>query len=430
MSIATFFAAEPGLLKRHERRARTVAPRTAKSLIFILAGVLAAALLWANRTEVQELARAEGEIVPTGRLIVVEHFDGGVIEEVTVRQGDRVEAGAVLARLTSPTLGKTDAELGQELALLKEREALTLALLQDGADTASLPDAYAVARRELHESQREMLLQRVKSRQEALDIARSAREVAEERVRLAERELDRIRTLQEKGYVPMTQVSEQQDMIQAIRGDLLQASTALARAVGDHADAVSAVQEADLGHGRQLQEELFDIRQELERLEGRLSDLDARRDRLTVTAPEAGIVQLTASTSPGEVVGAGEKMFELLPTSEQLVAEIRLAPGDIGHVFAGDAVTIKPTAFDARRYGELHGTIKAISPTSVLDPDGRPYFNASVALNSTVLSRGAARGEVSAGMLVMAEIQTDRRTILEYLLKPIDRSLEMSLSER
>ncbi len=352
MTAASLFAPASGLKARHERRMHVRAPRTAKSLIFVLAGLFAAALLWANRTELQELARAEGEIVPAGRLLHIEHYDGGVIEEVRVRQGDRVEAGEVLARLSSPTLGKTEAELQQELVLLTTRDEMLRALLRDAPDPDTRPDAYAAARRELHESRREMLMQRVQSRDEALAIARSARDVAEQRVALSERELDRLKTLQDKGYVAQTAVSEQEDQLQAIRGDLLAASNALARAVGEQADAVAAVHEADLGYRQELQEEIFEATQQIERIEGRLAELDERRARLVVTAPEAGIVQLAALTSPGEVVDAGEKMFEILPTSERLMAEIRLTPGDIGHVSVGDAVTIKP---DRLRRAPLRG---------------------------------------------------------------------------
>ncbi len=422
-------AAAAGLIasRRTAREAR--APRTAAALILALTVLLVAAVVWAARTELQEIARAEGEIMPAGRLVYVEHFDGGIVDAVAVRAGSLVARGQVLARLQSPDLGRRAAELAGDRALLEGRMRDLVALIDAGLPR---PDEgrHATARRDHHETRVAMLRDRADAQAEALGIARDASMLAAERLRHGEEDFARIETLHRRGLISTAVLRSREDLLQAQRGDRLAAQSDLARAMGGAADAETAVTETVLAYRREIEQEIFDLGQEIARADARIAELAARRGRLVVTAPTDGRVQAVLATTPGEVIAPGERLFEILPSGEALIAEIRLMPNDIGHVAVGDAVTLKPTTFDARRYGTLAGRIATISPTSSIDPEGRPYFTADVALDATRLGRGPYEGRIGAGMIVLAEMQTGRRTVLQYLLKPIDQSLAISMTER
>ncbi|MEM7669913.1 MAG: HlyD family type I secretion periplasmic adaptor subunit [Pseudomonadota bacterium] len=418
-----------GLFARKHVREASRAPRTAKAIIAILSVFLVAAIVWAARTEIRELAKAEGEIVPRGSLTYIEHFDGGVIDRILVAAGDRVEAGQALARLSSPELAQTRNELMGERTLLADHRAMLKALIAGDA-AGPVAGSYATTRRDLHLSRMDMLQDRVAGRVDALEIARDAHAVARERLALADRERTRLQTLFDQGHVPRTRLTVQDDLQQRIQSDLLVAKTQLARATSDRTDAIAARAEARLLYEQDLQSELFGVEQDLSRVERRLDEIAQQQDRLHVRTPVSGIVQAVANTTPGEVIDAGERMFEILPTTVGLVAEIRVTPEDIGHISLGHGVSLRPTAFDARRYGQLRGQIERISPTSTLDPQGFPYFSVEVGLEGTTLDRGPFHGEVGAGMVVLAEIETSRRTVLQYLLKPIDQSLAMAMTER
>ncbi|MGB3554900.1 MAG: HlyD family type I secretion periplasmic adaptor subunit [Jannaschia sp.] len=420
---------ETGLLDRKKAADQSRAPRTAKALVLVLTLLLAGTVLWSARTEVRELTRAEGEIVPRGHLTHIEHFDGGMLADILVKPGDRVVADQVLARLTSPDLGRTERELDQERRILADHKDMLDALIAgDPADPVA--GSYATTRRDLYLSRAAMLRDRAQGRAAALAIARSARSVARERQTLGEVELTRLRKLFESGYLPQARISAQGDLLQTIRGDLLNAETVLSRAMTDEADARAAMVEAELSYRQNLQEELFNVVQDITRVDLRLGELAAQRRRLDVRSPAAGIVQSVATTTRGEVIEAGERLFEILPTTVGLVADIRVTPEDIGHIAIGDPVKLTPTSFDTRRYGHLAGTIARISPTSTLDPRGHPYFSVEVGLDGTTLGRGPFQGEISPGMVVLAEMETSRRTVMQYLLKPIDQSLAMAMTER
>jgi HlyD family secretion protein/adhesin transport system membrane fusion protein len=429
MSKGTPRPAAAGALDRHRAAARMHAPRTARGLILLLAALLAGSVAWAGRTELRELVRAEGEIVPSGRLVAVEHFDGGLVEEVLVAHGDRVGADQVMARLSSPELGRVEAELRKERALLARKQAGLGALLDDAAEIP--PDAaFAMARRDLHHARLRILRDRAASRAAALELAEEALAVVTERVRLAEEDVRRAEALFDRGLVAKSAMTARQDVLQGIRGDLFAAKTVVSRALGEATDARLAVDEAELAFRQEIERELLDVADGIERVEARKADAREQRRRLTVRSPVAGLVQSAIPPTPGEVIAPGERIFEILPTGASLVAEVRLRPVDIAQVRAGDPVSLKPTAYDARRYGTLSGRIATISPTTLLDTEGQPYFSAEVALDDTVIGSGPFTGEVGPGMVVMAEMQTGRRTVLDYLLKPIAQSLQMSMTER
>ena len=225
-------------------------------------------------------------------------------------------------------------------------------------------------------------------------------------------------------------MTRQRDLTETVRADLIGAEVALADAETALAEAVAALAEADLAYREENLKALYVALQEVERLSLLLEEIEGREGRLVVRAPEAGIVQTAAYGAAGEVVPPGGAMFELLPTDQRLVAIVRLSPDDIGHVAPGQAVILKPTTYDARRYGELTGRIESISPTSVTPEQKEPYFRTVVALDDDHIGSGVFRRPVRAGLVVSAEIQTARRTVLEYLLKPIERSLNHAMTER
>ncbi len=420
---------DPGLFARKKSMQEARGPRTAKALVVILAFLVGAAGLWAVKTEIRELARAQGEIVPKGQLTLVEHFDGGVLAATMVEAGEHIGIGEILARLSSPDLHRRQQENRHEQRVLSERKATLSALIAgDALEEAGL--SYARTRRQLHEAQVAILEERVRGAAEVLRIARSAQTVARERDALGKRELVRLRRMEELGLLPAIRISAQQDFLQTVRGDLLGAQTSLSRAIADEVDARAAVAEARLAYRQGLEQEMYEVEQELARIDLRGLEIAAQKDRLVVRAPVAGVVQTVVTNTPGEVIEPGERLFEILPTSVELIAQVRVTPEDIGHIAVGDPVKVKPTAFDARRYGHLPGRIFRISPTSTLDPQGMPYFSVDIRFDRRELDLGPFHAEIGAGMVVLAEMETSRRTVLQYLLKPIDQSLSMAMSER
>ncbi|PLX32741.1 MAG: HlyD family type I secretion periplasmic adaptor subunit, partial [Hyphomicrobiales bacterium] len=168
-------------------------------------------------------------------------------------------------------------------------------------------------------------------------------------------------------------------------------------------------------------------RAEAEQQVGKLKD---RVNRLYVRAPVSGLVKQVVPKSTGAVVRPGEMLAEIVPTGQALVAEVHVKHKDIGHVKPGDPAEIKVTTFDPNRYGALHGSVKTISASSFKDEQGEPYFKATLGIDDSDYGNKPGHVKLSAGMVVNAEIVTDRKSLTRYLLKPIYRSIDTAFTER
>jgi HlyD family type I secretion membrane fusion protein len=441
-------AVENGIFARSAERQAARAPATARAISLTLVCFLCAAIAFTAVTPVRELARAQGTIVPSGRLIKIEHMTGGIVAEVTVQEGTPVAVGDVLARLESPDLKlqvaeirealwqvhlqqKTIADLLAHINPSRKDEVIPASLQTEyPAPLASEAAVYGKARHALHLARQRIVSDRVQQLDETLATLRSARAVTAARVTQYADQVARLSQLAAQGHVSQFRLSDAQDRLGELRGEQADADVALARKQSERQAEQARWAENALTHREALLKEAYDLAQEARTLTSQLAGLQARLASLVIRAPSDGVIQSIAFPAPGEVISPDTELFELLPSAASLVAEIKLKPQDIGHVYEGAQVKLKLQTFDFRRFGGITGEIKTISPTIITDPDGTSHFRAVVTLASDHVGEGNFVRPVRPGMEVAAEIQTNSRTVLEYLLKPLDASLRTALSER
>lgn len=429
------------VIERKRRKQKLRAPKISVMLILTLSGFLCGGVILASTTVVDELARAEAKIMPSGRLRQIENFEGGVIEAVHVQEGQEVAENDVIAVLSSPVLEQEERETTQSLALLDQRidslQVIFGLLGQPTELTASIdedqeglgPD-YALARLSLHMARQNMLKERADNLDQTTVALQAALTIVRDRIIAKEKSIARLANLQERGYVTLSRLDDQVDALDALRGGLVDAELQAATALNEHKQALSTWIENDLTIREELLLELSTLTQERQSTEQRLTSLALRRARLSIRAPSSGTIQSVEFPSPGEVIEPGTTLFELLPSSAVLVAEVKIGTDDIGHVRKGDRVALKLSTYDARRYGQLDGVLTSLSPTFLVDPEGIEYFRATVTLDRTTIGSGIWERPVQAGMIASAEVVTDQRTVLAYLLKPVQRSLEKAFRER
>jgi HlyD family secretion protein/adhesin transport system membrane fusion protein len=176
--------------------------------------------------------------------------------------------------------------------------------------------------------------------------------------------------------------------------------------------------------------ELGTVSGEIEQVRGLMDKQLDRVDRLDVRSPVAGLVQDLRIHSVGEVLPAGGNVSRVVPVNDVLEAEVRIAPGDVGHVHVGQRVRIKISSFEYVRYGTLNGSIAKISPTTFTDENGKPYYKSNVKLERNYMGTIEGVNLIQPGMVVQADIVTGSRTLIEYLLKPIYLALQDSFHER
>ncbi|MGC3940142.1 HlyD family type I secretion periplasmic adaptor subunit [Roseobacter sp. EG26] len=433
--------AKPGVFARKMARETRRQPRIAAMVLLTLAGFLTGAILLATVTIVPELARAEGEIVPSGHAHRIESPNSGVVESVLVREGQRVAKDQILATLVSPGLKREEQNIRQRLVGATDRiDTLAILLKQleqphndveGGGNLSREASDFLFTKLSLHKARQEIADQRVTHLEGVIERLEAARQLMEDRVAQRTAAVDRLENLFASGNVTRARLEAEQQTLDELRGRLIDTDIQLATTRTSFAEAQATPMENELALREQTLTELVSLHQERDALQVQLRSVAQQRKELLVRAPVDGEIQSVAFPRAGEVIEAGVAMFELINTSDRLVAEIRIDTNDIGHIQVGDTVALKLTTYDARRYGELEGEIESLSPTFVVDPvDGSTYFRGVVGLSRDSIGEGVWRRPLRVGMATNAEIVTDERTLMAYLTKPVQRSLEKAFAER
>lgn len=437
-----FFFARKGVFQRSKTRNDARGPKTAKIVIMTIVGFLTSIIWLASVTQVPEVTRASGEFKPMGGYRQVQSSEGGVVFDVFVTEGEKVEKNQVLAVLRSSALGDLIRDTEEEIRS-SEDELSNLkgivATLNDSTTPISVAVEklradglmYAASRLSIFASQQSIQDQISKQLEQTLLVQEETSILTSQRIESRKARLARVQTLKSKGLVTIRELDDQRDSLDQLRAAQIEVDVRLSQTKKELNSARSLVDQDRLNLRSSLLIEIFKLEQNSDALSVRLSALIERNENLKVRAPETGIIQAVAFPNFGELVAPGETIFELLPTTARLVAEIEFDPVDIGHIFLGDAVSLKVDTFDARRYGQVSGKIHSFSPSLVVDPaTAREFFRATVSLEQETIGAGKWERALKAGMVTTAEVVTGERTAIAYLIKPVSRSLNKAFGER
>lgn len=417
-------------------------PRAIGRTLYILCGLVIALLLWASIGEIREVAPTRGEIVPSGAVQPVQHLEGGIVEKILVREGELVEQGAPLVQLRA-------SDASSELARIRVRlDWLTLE--DERLDAEALGESSGAGLRgvsgriALSDRQRDAFLANLRSRrkeQEALAARVDQREaeiaglVARESLLQQQLETEREKVaiqseLLKEGYTSRRRYLEAKTQLHAAENDLASVSGQLGQARAGLGEAQAALAKARADVLQQVAEQKSKIGEERAELQEQLAGLQDRADRLVVRAPVGGLVKSIEQSGSGSVVKPGDLVAEIVPLEEDLVAEVKVEPKDIGHIKEGDAADVQVTSYDASRYGSVQGTVRTISASSFKDENGEAYFKAVIALAAREVGSGENTRPVLPGMVVQANVVTGSKSLMRYMLKPIVRSLDTAFGER
>lgn len=420
-------------------------PRFYQHLMIVGGVFLALSILWASVTEIKELARANGEVTPAGQVLLVQHLEGGIVAELLVSEGEIVDAGQPLI-LLQPIAAEGD--LGQltarESAARFKIERLTAfidARPMDPAIVGAVPseaDLAIFANENAHlqasltaaDRQREGFLARIEQRIFEIESLSNQRLSLKEQVQLMIEQVNLREGLVEKGLVSRIVFLETRRSLEQTRVQLISTAGNLARAREALREEEAGLEELDAT----LINDALDTRSataaELAETQSALLKLSDRVNRLTVTAPVRGIVQDLAAQSIGEVIAPGGLVAQIVPIDDELVAEVRVMPDDIGHIRIGHPASVKITTYDPARFGDIEGEVRRISASTFRDEQDEPYYKVIIALSKTHVGLGTSHHAVLPGMVVNAEIVTGSKSLVRYLLKPVFRSLDVAFTER
>lgn len=405
--------------------------------------LLMACIYWASQTKLEQVAMASGAVIPAGNIKVVQHLEGGILEEIMVSEGDTVAAGQELFRvklgIDSIDLGRLKVEL-DSLLISRQRTISESENKTEVAFTkyhnATYPDIVR-AQHQLFLSNRAVLARQLEIGAARLAQARSEKKQVEGRISNLETQIEREGRL-------LRIFRRQQKGGSSSEVDVLNAEIKLGEAqsaLEDSRHRLNVLDDAieEIVTTQKQEQEKFRIRAllDLDEIEEKVAIIRARIDRAgdqqkrsTVLSPIDGVVKALRYTTVGNVIRPAEVLAEIVPGGSNLLIEARLQPVDIGFVKVGAPAMIKVGTYDFSRYGGINGKVSLIGASSVTDEQGNTYFEIHVEPEKEYLGVHEGDLPISPGMQAVVDVKTGTRTVLEFLLKPILKIRDEAFRER
>ncbi|HRK12407.1 MAG TPA: HlyD family type I secretion periplasmic adaptor subunit, partial [Thauera sp.] len=414
-------------------------PLRARGLLWIIALVLVALVVWAALAELDEVTRGEARVIPSSQLQVVQSFDGGVVEEIAVREGQVVDTGELLLRIDPTRFVSTLLESRATAQALQARAARLEALTRGGEFAVAaelereIPDIVAHERR-MFETSREginaqiaIARQQLSQRQQELNEVRARRDQAARGLDLAVRELDVTRPLVRSGAVSDVDILRLERDVARMRGERDQAAAQISRVQAAITEAEGKIQEVELAVRNQWRAELSDTMSKLGSLSEGARGLEDRVKHAEIRSPMRGTVKRLLVNTVGGVVQPGREVVEIVPLDDALLLEARIKPRDIGFLRPEQPAVVKFSAYDFAIYGGLDAVVEHISADTVLDDKGNAFYIVRVRTLQNELGEGMP---IIPGMVADVDILTGKKSVLAYLAKPVLRAKANALTER
>ncbi|MFA4940106.1 HlyD family efflux transporter periplasmic adaptor subunit [Brevundimonas sp.] len=364
----------------------------ARPVLWVCVALVAVFGLWASWATVDEVARGEGRVVPSSRVQVIQSLEGGILQDLLVREGQIVEAGQPLAQLDSKRFESSTLESGAQVTALSAAIARLEAEVL-GASTIDFPasishnDPVIASEQALFRARR----QNLNATLQAL-----VQETAYSR-----RQLEMVEPLAARGVVSEVEALRLGKDIAGLTGR----QTEVRNTYMQEAYAELAAKKAELA----AQSQIFNQRRD-------------QLDRTRLVAPVRARVNDILVTTRGGVLQPGEAIMKLTPIDDQLLVEARVLPRDVAFIRPGMPARVKITAYDYTVYGDLPAVVEQISEDTLEEdtPRGKvSYYSILVRTDRAYLQRNGQKLPIRPGMVAEVDVQSGQRTVLNYLLKPL-----------
>lgn len=417
-------------------------PKGARMLLWSMVVFVIIAIAWANWATLDEISRGEGEIIPSKQLQIVQNLEGGIISDILVSEGDLVEKGQVLLRIDDTRFASSFKENKvRELELLAKAARLKA---EAAGEPFVIPDdfpleykALIVQEQTLHMARNnelkatlDILEQQVAQKRQELRQAESKKTQLSRSYGLLNKEVKITQPLVSEGVISEVEFLRLRRQVNDLRGELDGVRLSIPRIKSSLSETKQKLAEAELQFISVARAELNEVLSEGSRLKEALNGMQDKITRTEVRAPVKGTVkQLLVNTIEG-VIQPGDELINIIPWEDTLLVEAKLKPSDIAQVNAGQRAVIKVSAYDFSIYGGVDAEVSFVSPSTVLDEEGMPHYIVRLKTDKPYIGKEKALLPLISGMTVSVDIMTGKKTVMDYLLKPILKGKNRALTER
>ncbi len=436
-------------------------PTRARALLWSCFAFFVIAILWAAWAELDEVTSGQGKVIPSRQLQVVQNLEGGIVKQVFVREGQVVHQGQELMQIDDTRFRSDFREREQEIISLKgdvarlRAELSSLKVINDpklnwreqivvSSDPIVFPDsfanvfpdeakrqnsAYMVALNNLN-NELSIMGQQIEQKENEIFEINNRIQTLGRSVDLASQELALNRPLAKEGIVPRVELIKLERQVNEMRGELENARLLLPKQNALLRETILKRNDVALKFRVDAQKELDDKQSKLSQLAEGQVGLKDRVERTSVLSPVKGTIKTIKVNTVGGVVQPGMDLIEIVPIEDNLLIEARVLPKDIAFLRPGLPAIVKISAYDFAIYGGLKGTLEHISADTIQDEKGNAFYLVRVRTDKSYLGDASKPMPIIPGMMASVDIITGKKSVLEYLMKPIIRAKQSALRER
>jgi len=417
-------------------------PKKLRSVMYFWIIAIIILITWSYFAEIDEIARGDGEIVPSGQNQMIQNLEGGIVEEILVKEGEIVEKDQLLIKIDnqksessfSSNAIKADALDAKIVRLTAESSGenfkVTKKMLKRIPQLIINEKSLYNTNKQQLNSKLNALKEKLAQRKNELAEARSTRNRMKESLGMIEREVMMTKPMVAKGVRSKIDFLKLQREANEVKERYDAARLSIPRLTSAINEVKSTIKEAKLTNQSDAKLKLNAAVSELKEYRANSSALEDQVTRTLVRSPMKGIVQRLFVHTVGGVVKPGADILEIVPTDSTLLVEVKIKPSDIAFIYFGQKAIVKFSAYDFAIYGGLKGEVVLISADTIKDEKENVFYTVRIKTNKNYLERNGNKLKIIPGMTVNVDIITGRKSVLDYILKPILKTKQYTFTER
>ncbi len=399
-------------------------------------------LIWSSIAKLDEITKGSGKVVPSNQVQVIQNLEGGIVSEILVKEGDKVKKDQILLKLEDVNFASS---LEEERLRYDELQAKSIRLQAESLNKPFIAPAslkqtiptLIVKEQSLYNSNQAQFLSKLHSFEEKKK--QKENEYSETQAKLNKlkqskvlykKELDLTQPLVKEGLVSKVEFLQLERKMLELESEIESATLSLPRIKSTIEESADKIKEARLEFQNKAKLEWNEVSAEMQRLAKKGEALEDRVKRTLVRSPVEGTVKRLLINTVSGVVQPGMDIVEVVPSQDTLLIETKIKPQDIAFLYAGQETMVKFTAYDFAIHGGLKGKVVHISADTILDDEGKSFYTVNVKTEKTYLGDDTSPLEVIVGMTADVDILTGKKSVLDYILKPILKAKHNALTER
>jgi adhesin transport system membrane fusion protein len=411
-------------------------------LLYVICLVMISVITWAYFAELDERTRGVGRVIPSRQIQVVQNLEGGIIKEIHVVEGEIVTAGQILVTIDDTGLGSSFAEsfakineLVAKSSRLRAEAGITETLVPVEGDSqmaklmANETRLFATQLSQ-YNNQKSVLQQQLEQRKVELLEARQDLKSLRLSREMVDREIELSRPLRQKQLLSELEFLQLEQRALEKKQEVDKTEKKLEKLELQIVEAKQKIQELDFARRAKAMEELNAVMAEIDQLSVMQVAIKDRVSRTAVRSPVDGIVKQLLINTVGGVVRPGMDILAIVPNDKSLLVEAKVKPADIAFMYPGQKAVLKFTAYDFAIYGGLEGEVTHISADTITDEKREEFYLVRVKTEQSYLGTEENKKNIIVGMTAQVDIITGKKTVMQYLMKPILRAKYNALHER